>query len=146
MADLKAEQIIAAVVTALQATTTAGANAIRGQIYNSYADQLPGIAIYMGTDEPIEGITQAFFDWQLTLDIQIRVAANTSLEQTIATIRKEIHIAMMSAPTYGLAFVMDTIPGPASAPDLEGEGETPIGIQNLTYQISYRAQHTDLSA
>lgn len=146
MADLKAEQIIAAVIAVLDATATAGANVIRGQLYQSYASQLPGIAVYMGADEPEQESTQALVDWYLQIKIQIRAETNTSLESTISLIRKEIHIALMADPTFALGFVRDTVPGIANEPVLSGEGETPIGIQDLVYEISYRAARNDLSA
>jgi len=146
MADLRAEQIVAAVLTTLQGTVTAGANTVRGQLYPSYDAQLPGIALYMGADEVIEEYNQAFFDWELNLKFQIRVETGTNLEQTISTIRKEIHAAIMANPTFGLVFVHDTTPGFASEPELNGDGETPVGIQDLLYKVIYRTSRNDLSA
>lgn len=147
MADLRAEQIMDALQTAITSLTTTGANVIRAQAYPSEDTELPGLALYMGPDTPVQHLQSGFIDWELEVVIQSRVKeANTQIDQTLNLIRKEVHVALLTDRTQGLAFVSDTEPGPAGRPQLDNSGEQPSATQELAYVIRYRTSETDLSA
>jgi len=153
MADARAEQILAAVKTAVTGLSTTGARVQRGQIYAHEETKLPALAVSMGADVPNEELQTGILDWELT--VRIEAAANVEtdyvtqdslIDQALNQIRKEVHAAVMADHTQGLAFVIDTIPGPAAEPTLSGEGAQPIGLQVLEYRILYRASRADISA
>lgn len=153
MADAKAEQIIAAIKTAVTGLTTTGNRVQRGQIYNHEENGLPALAVMMGSDEPAAEYQTDKMDWELTVRIEatanIEVDYTTQdslIDQALNQIRKEVHIAVMADHTQGLDFVIDTDPGPATEPVLSGEGAQPIGSQVLDFIIRYRADRQDISA
>jgi hypothetical protein len=153
MADARAEQIIAAIKTTLTGLTTTGARVQRGQIYNHEETKLPALAITMGADVPVAEYQTDLLDWELAVRIEASANIETDyitqdslLDQALNQIRKEVHAAVMADHTQGLAFVIDTTPGPASEPLLSGEGAQPIGSLVLEYIIRYRTSRQDISA
>lgn len=142
---MRTEQILDAVVTALTDLTTTGENVKRAQVYNSSNDELPGLAVYMGTDVLITELITSFIDWELTIFIDARVKTRDQVDELLNTIRGEVHAALMASPTLGLDFVHDTKPVMAGEPDLRGEGDQPIAIQRFEFAITYRTSRTSLT-
>jgi len=153
MAAARSEQIMAAIETALTGLATTGANVQRGQVYPHDAAQLPALSIMTGPDNMVGEYHTGLLDWELTAYVhavaQIEATYTTAaptIETTLATIRKEVHAALMSDYTLGLAFVIDIAPGPVSQPNLDGDGNIPTGSVLLSFTIHYRSSRTDISA
>ncbi len=153
MSDLKAEQILVAIKTAITGLTTTGANVQRGQVYGHEKISLPALTLNMGQDSVEFEQQTGLIDWQLEILIQSTAfvsaaytASESALDTLLNLIRGEVYLAVMADHTLGLSFVIDIMPGPAGAPTLSGEGAEPTGSQLLTFIVKYRASRTDLSA
>ena len=152
MADLLAEQILAAVKTLVTGLTTTGANVQRGQVYGHEQADLPALGVFMGPDTPDQEYQTGFIDWELVILIEATAEAgaaytdlDSGIDTTLNQIRKEVHAAIMADHTLGLAFVIDTTPGPAQQPTLSGEGSEPTGSQVLEFTVNYRTSRADAS-
>lgn len=151
----RAEAILTAIETAITGLTTTGSNVERGKVYGYQAAELPALSLYMGEDTPAAEYQTGLVDWELQIRIEsmvsIDAADNASLtDSTIETqlnlIRSEVHAAVMADHTLGLSYVIDIIPGTASAPILSGEGAEPTGSQAIEYTIHYRTSRADIGA
>ena len=153
MADARSEQIMSAVETALAGLTTTGANVQRGQVYPHQAADLPALGIMTGDDVPAAEYQTARLDWLLTviveavagIDADYTTQAST-IESTLAQIRKEVHIALFADHTLGLSFVLDIQPGAVGQPLLDREGQIPLGSLTMLFVVNYRTSRTDISA
>ena len=153
MADLRSEQVLAAVAAAVTGLATTGTSVTRARVHEHEASELPALAIYAGDDVPDITDNFGYIDWQLTVLIEAAVSitaeaagAGTTLETDLAQIRKEFTIALLADRTLGLSFVHDVIPGPAQKPTLTGEGGLPVGFQITQFQVIYRTSYLDPSA
>lgn len=154
MPDLRAEQIMSQVAASLTATS-AGDNVERAKIYPHQVAEakMPAIAIYMGPDAPVDELQTSKIDWELTVLIETadRVEVDeysgleAGVETKLAELRKEVHAALFADYTLGLSFVHDILPGPASQPILDSDGNLPHGSQLLQFQVRYRTSRTDVS-
>ena len=142
---MRTEEILDAVVSALTDLTTTQDRVKRAQVYNSSDDDLPGLAIYMGTDVVTMELENSFLDWELPVYVDSRAKTRNQIDELSNTIRGEVHAALMAAPTLGLSFVHDTKPVSASEPVLSGEGDQPIAIQRLEFAVTYRTSRTSLT-
>ena len=152
MADLRAEQILAAIKTLLIGLATTGSNVQRGQVHGHEADKLPALALTMGQDIPAAEYQTGIIDWELTIVIEATAsvaaaytATESGLDGDLNQIRKEVYLAVMVDHTLGLDFVIDIAPGPAAEPVLSAEGNLPVGSQAIEFVITYRASRTDIS-
>ncbi len=147
MALAREEQILAAVTTVVTGLATTGTNVFRGRAYPLESNDLPGLLVYLGPDTPSQDLMESFIDWQLGVGVECYVqSATTTLDTTLAQIRKEVHAAIMATPRLGLSFVSDTAPGPAAEPEIEGEGSKPVGRRRLEFIVTYRSSRADISA
>jgi len=143
----RAEVIISTIVTNLTGLTTTGTNINRGRVYTIEDTELPALSVFMGSDDPIgdNGPTNfTFQDSDLLVRIRIHVkSASTQVDTLLNLIRREVHVAMMSDYTQGLAYVINTVPLGAEEPDLSAEGEQPTAEMDLNWIIQYRAPILD---
>ena len=147
MADLRAEQILDAIVTNLTGLTTTGTNIVRARVYNHADTALPALSVYMGSDEPEGILSQSVIDWNLTVIIESAAKSSTTqIDQILNLIRKEVHAALFADNTLGLSFVKYIEPGNAIEPELSGDGDKPVAKQRLEFMIHYRTSYSDLSA
>jgi len=147
MSDHRAEQIVATVKTKLTGLATTGSNVFRGR-GNAIAEaNLPAISLYLGDDKITGQYTQAKIDGELTINVEAVVKTSASQVDTVLNqIRKEIAVALHADYTQGLSFVMDTVEGDASAPEISGEGEKPAAAMKLEWKFNYRRSRSDPSA
>ncbi len=145
MADLRAEQILDAIVTNLTAGLTETVSRDR---LNPPA--VPSVSVSMGPDDPTEEFGSsnlAFIDSVLTVYVDCYVKTSAEpITKALNEIRKSVHIQMMENNTQGLAFVISTRPGGAESHDLDQEGETPAGSMRTIWDIHYRSSLLDASA
>lgn len=143
----RAESIITAVVTNVTGLTTTGARVYRGRVYALAGTNLPALCVYQGEDKVIGQYSQSKYDCELTITIEAVVKASTTqVDTTINLIREQVTIAMQTDYTQGLSYVLNTIEGDASAPELSGDGEQTSAAQKLEWKIHYRRSRTDPGA
>jgi hypothetical protein len=108
-------------------------------------DQLPAIAVRMGTDEPTNQ-NASFLDSNLIIytDIYVITSAQDLDEKTLL-IRLELHKKLMVDYNLGLSFVTEINPLGQSQPDYNGDGELYAGATRISWQISYRSSLLDPS-
>lgn len=147
----RANQIVDAAVAAIRNQVQAAGTKVFAMRTLSLADdqdELPAIVVDFGSDEPIgeNGASNlAFFDSLLTLEITGATTADDEpeLKAALLELRRQAHIAMRAAPQFGLAFVVDTLPGPTDAPEVEAGGDRLAGALSSAWQIYYRMNLND---
>lgn len=147
MADHRAEQIVAAVVTKITGLTTTGARVYRGRLYPLQPTELPALLVYLGADTDGVTLGQSLRESVLNigLDAVVKTVA-TQIDTLLNQVRKEVTIALAADHTQGLGFVLDSIEGDAAEPEPSGEVDQPTGRQRLNWQFRYRRSRTDPSA
>lgn len=140
---MRAEEIMDAVVTAVTGLTTTTTNVRRARVYDW--NVTPSLSVYMGQDDVVNELVNDLIDWEIIIIVESHVKAESNVDQTINTIRKEVHSALMADHTLGLNFVHDITPGPAGEPELEA-GDQPIASQRIEFKVMYRTSRTALDA
>ena len=149
----RSEQIMTAIETALTGLTTTGTKVQRGQVYPHEIGQLPALGVLTGADVPSNEHQTGLLDWELTAYVEAvaeitagYTAQASTIESSLATIRAEVHAALLADYTLGLAFVIDIAPGPVAQPMLDGDGKIPIGSLLMAFVIQYRTSRGDIEA
>lgn len=147
MADHRAEQIAAAVLTKLTGLTTTGSNVFRSRATALAVKQLPGLVIRLVEESVIDSDVLGTVQRTLALDVvgYVSVADESTIETTLNKIRKECTIALQTDVTQGLAFVIDTTEGDPQY-DLTAEAERVLGSVPMRWDIVYRSSRSDPSA
>lgn len=155
MADHRALQILAAVVSSIGTSTAAGT-----ALYRNPARQLSdtvdlAIAVSYGEDSEPNFLSNSFADSWLTVFVDLHSRSEQPLdresgalpdyETKLLNLRKQVHINLMANNTQGLAFVIDTESLGASTIDYGTEGEHVIAALRLTWRIKYRTSINDPS-
>lgn len=142
----RADQIIDAVVAALEANASLGATVYphRALSLSDDESELPAIGVTYGEDRAGEvalgGIVYSEMDVQLTA---VAVGATEAAVRTaLLEIRAQSHIAMMTSTSLGLSFVHGTFYGGATAPELD-VGEQIIGALVSTWRVRYEMPYND---
>lgn len=147
MADHRAEQILDAVVTSLTGLSTTGSNIFRGRHYSLESGSMPALLVYMGSDEPIEMLSQSLIDSLIEVRVESRTMSPTAqLDESLNQIRKEVTIALQADFSQGLDFVLNLEEGKADEPEFSDSGEQPVARQVMNWRITYRRSRTDPSA
>jgi hypothetical protein len=108
-------------------------------------DELPAIAIRMGSDDP-ESQNASFIDSNLIINTDIYVITTAQeLDELTLAIRLEMHKKLMVDHNLGLSFVTQITPLGQSEPDYNGDGEQYAGATRLSWRISYRSSVVDPS-
>lgn len=150
----RAAQIIDAIVTRLQSSTTLGVNAQNIFAHRTLSlaenqDELPAVTVNFGEDEPGE-YTMLDGSFSSTLEIFTKAYVvgedETAARQALLTIRAETHKAIDLRQTLGLSsFVLKVGYGGASAPELDTEGELCVGAQESHWLVTYFMNPADPS-
>jgi len=144
---MRAEEILDAVVTLVTGLTTTGSNVFRGQVYDIPDASLPAISIFMGEDTLDEELSNSLYDWSITIYVESKAEeASTQIDETLNTIRAEVHAGLFSVEDLGLSFVFKVTPIRAEEPVLSAAGSKPMGTQKLEYQVMYRTSRTNLNS
>lgn len=143
MADHRAENILAAVVTAVTGLTTTGARVYRGRRYELDVDLSPSLCVYMGPDSPLsdEGDSpMAYLDSELTVYIEgVAKQSTTDVATTLNQMRHEVAVALNTDFTQGLAYVHNTTEGDAVL-DVAAETDKLVGRMRTEWRFLYRRQ------
>lgn len=141
MADSRAENIIAAIVTAVTGLTTTGANVFRGRVYELPETSLPCLCVYLGFDNPRSdggSSSWVYIDSDLTINIEAVVKdSSVQVDTTLNQIRYEVGQALQDDVTQGLSYVMNTTEGAAGV-SLDGGGDETVGRMRMEWTILYR--------
>jgi len=137
MANHVRQQIREQIGSTLTGLTTTGTRVYQSRIYPLQVDLSPTLLIYTKseTSEPIVIGSSRTVMRILTVVIEAYVKATTNSDDTIDTITKEVEIALAADTTLnGLAkdcYLEST------EIDYNGEGEQPIGVASLNFNVSY---------
>lgn len=113
------------------------------------AGQLPALEVRAGEDSPLgdRAVTNlAFLDSALELVVAIIVEGDTkaAVRAELMRLRASVHVVLMADRTLGLsAFVSDTYPNGAGAPDFNTDGERIAGRLESRWLVEYRANLSD---
>lgn len=149
--SIQAEQICAAVETALSALVPATAkNVWRQYPYSAGDSALPGLNVVMGMDKPVGEHgpeTLSFQDWELTVYVDIIVKSNaTPLETTLNSLRLAVHKTLLANYTLGLGFVLNGFAGAVDTPEQKGDSELPVSVMRTSFIFMHRSLITDPSS
>ena len=147
MADHRAEEVVAAVRTAVQGLATTGANVDRGRVESIPPAGTPALRVYQGADTIVDPWAQSLLDSEIDVTVEAFVTDSaTNVETLLNQVRKEVNIALAADPTLGLAFVHALVELGAQRPLLSGDLTKPAAQMELQYRVKYRRSRTDPSA
>lgn len=137
----KRQSIRERVASTLTGLTTTGSNVFQSRVYPIENTKLPCLLIYTReeTSEPLTTNPPRAIEKVLSLVVEGYVKANTNFDDTIDTICEEVEEALFTDRLINdLAldsFLVNT--------DISynGEGDNPLGIVVMTFQITYH--HTE---
>ena len=134
------QQLRDAAVTALTGLTTTGARVYGSRAYNMQDAIIPGLRIFTSSEssQSIEMGSTRIRERSLTLAIEICVKANTGYADTADLIAKEVEIALDNDNTLGGRCKM--IEPRDYTEELSGEGEHPIAIGRMQFEVTYHAR------
>lgn len=138
----RALQIVDAVKAVLEADSSLAAAVYRHRTASlSEADaELPAVSVGLGDDEPIEPGNLAYIDSLLTMTVTAAAIASSeeALVEELVRLRSEVHQVLMADRQQGLAFVIDTRYGGASAPEVNADGGRYAGTLESRWLVHYR--------
>ena len=145
MPDHVAKQCLDAVVTACTGLTTTGSNVFRSRVHTMTEAQLPALLIYAQEDVMEEefvgmqtdGNKGLHYVISISIDAVEKDASETTAENNLFTIRKEVQNAMEADLTLG-GKAKDLWLAEANIEDRTGSGDSPILSCNMLWQIRYR--------
>jgi hypothetical protein len=123
-------------VAALLTVTGAFTTVSKSRVHRAQDNELPAVLVYT-LHEKSEPITlKRMLNRQLSLVIEIRVAATHSLDDRIDALCLAAETAMAADPKLGL-LIDDSILDSTQI-GLNGEGDLRHGVALLTYGVTYR--------
>ena len=145
MPDHVAKQCLDAVDTACTGLTTTGSNVFRSRVHTVTEAQLPALLIYAQEDVMEEEMSGMQPDGEKGLHYIISVAidaiekdaSETTAENNLFTIRKEVQTALEDDLTLG-GKAKDLWLTEATIEDRTGSGDSPVLGLNMLWQIQYR--------
>lgn len=141
----RAETIISTVVTTVTGLTTTGNNVARGRVRS--VETHPALSVITGGDDVVlDRSNWPNIGRELNVKIIIHVKNNTTYETEINKIREEVYAALMADHTLGLGFVIDVQPTGDDEPELTGDADQIVGIQQMNFSVMYEHQHDNAGA
>ena len=134
MADHVRKQIRAAAITALTSLTTTGTRVYDSLVYPMQDAQLPGLRIDTADEQIVTGDIGVTLERTLDLVVQACVKQNTTYNDTIDMIIKEVEVAVAAHQTMGgaKAVLLKSISVATS-----GDGEKPVAVATMTFDVPY---------
>ena len=131
------QQIRERFATTVTGLTTTGSNVFQSRVYNLESGNLPGIIIYTKSEEsqPVSIGSSRTIERILSLNVEAYVKAVSNSDDTIDLIAKEIETAVAADTTLN-SLAKDCFLE-ATEINYNGEGERPISVMTMTYQIMY---------
>ena len=145
MTDHVAKQVLDATVTACTGLSTTGSKVYRSRVHTMLETNLPALLIYARDDVMEEEMIRMQTDgkkghhYLLTISIDAieKDASETTAENTLFEIRKEVQIALESDLTLG-GKCKDLWLAEANIEDRTGSGDSPILTMMMSWQFRYR--------
>lgn len=124
------------VVTAVTGLATTGANVFRSRVNPNEASRLPCLCIYT-LNETAERTAMNGNQILRELEVQVEgyARSRTNLDDTLDQISVEVEEALAVDPTRGGNALSTYLTSSEFA--LESEGDQPIGVAKLTFQVQY---------
>ena len=140
MANHIRQQIREQFATQITGLTTTGSNVYQSRVYNLETGDLPAIIVYTKSEdsEPNNFGTNRTMFRNLSLVCECYVKATTNFDDTLDTIAKEIEAAIAADIT--LNNLAKDVYIESTEIDYNGEGEKPIGVSVLTFDVLYETQ------
>jgi len=138
MADHLRKQIRAAAVTALTGLTTSEGRVYDSKYYPMQDTDLPGLRVYTN-DQAIEQETIVANPLEasiLQLEVECCAKANTSADDTLDQMAKEVQIALAGVQTMAGAKHVHIRSMEA---ERAGEGEKALGVLRLTFEVLFKS-------
>lgn len=131
------QQIRERFATTVTGLTTTGSKVYQSRVYNMEAANLPGLIVYTKeeTSQPIVIGSSRTLERILSLNVEAYVKAVSDSDDTIDTIAKEIETAIAADTTLN-SLAKDCFLETTEI-NYNGEGEQPIAVMTMTYQIMY---------
>ena len=127
----KRTDIRGAISTLVTGLTTTGSNVFTSRVNPLEVE--PSLSITSGDEELLE-VEDGFYVRRYIVDIEAR-ASGASLDDTLDLIDSEVFAVLEGSKLSGNA--MDTRWRANTSPELSGEGDTPIGLMVMTYEVIY---------
>lgn len=149
----RAEQIVDAVVTLLQASTTLGIPAPSVYPLRTFSlaedqGELPAVCVNFGDDNPADDY-RSLEDVASALEVittsYVLADEEPDLKRALLDLRKEIHKAIVADSTLGLSFVLSIAYGGAAKPETDSFGERLAGSQDSRWIVTYSMNPADPS-
>jgi len=142
------EQIMSGIQTIVTGLTTTTTNVFRGRAYPIAENNLPGLLLQQGDEEPTSDISEIandyFVDSILSVDIQIVVQSASNVDTIINQIDAEIIQALAVDYQLGMSsYVINSWQGRITKPDYSNEGSQAIAFSTRSWQVMYRIARTN---
>ena len=139
-------QIRDQIKTQVTGLTTTGSNVFSHRVYPVQDTELPAIIVYTSSESAARATLGGFNSSvsmlrTLNTSIEVYVKATSTVVDTLDTIAEEIEAAMGFDETLnGLAEDLFLV---ATSIEINGDGEQPIGVLKLDYDVAYRTTISD---
>ena len=145
MTDHVARQILDQVVTTCTGLTTTGTNVFRSRVHTMVESSLPALLIYVREDILEEESSSMQTDGNkgnqyilsISIDAVEKDASETTAENNLFTIRKEVQTAMEADLTLS-GKCKDLWLVEANIEDRTGSGDSPILVMTMAWNFLYR--------
>ena len=145
----RALQVVNAAKAAIDAASPAAA-VYRNRVLSLSEDEqeLPASSVRIGTDTPVADSGQGSMQFigslqELLVDIVATGNSEDEVIESLLALRADVHVALQSDVTLGLAFVTDTAYGGASSPNIATGGARLVGSLSTRWVVRYRMNFTD---
>lgn len=139
------QQIRDRIIADVTGLTTTGANVYDSKLYNILQGELPALAVYTQneTSEISTIAPNVTLDRELEVIIECYAEANQNIENTLDTIAGEVENSLGTDLTLNNLCITQFLS--STDIDFTSEGEKPLGICKLTYNVRYMNTVTDSS-
>jgi len=128
------QQIRDAAVTALTGLTTTGTRVYDSRVYPMQDANLPGLRVFTN-NETVKissmGISR-LLERDLELVVEACVKENSSFDNTLDTILKEVEVALAAGLTGAKYVSLKSI-----EIEMAGDGEKPVAVGRMTFDVPY---------
>lgn len=139
------QQIRDRIIADVTGLATTGANVYDSKLYNILQGELPALAVYTQneTSEISTIAPNVTLDRELEVIIECYAEANQNIENTLDTIASEVENSLGTDLTLNNLCITQFLS--STDIDFTSEGEKPLGICKLTYNVRYMNTVTNSS-
>lgn len=131
------------VITYLTGLTTTGSNVFNSRVYPNEQSKLPLLNVYtLSESSELDAIGRLLRSVDLV--VEGFASANSSIENTLDTISKEVEEALAVDSTFNGTCKNHFIS--STEVTLANEGSLPIGVVRMVFTVQYRTTQSDVEA